>query len=105
MSLKGKVAIVTGGNSGIGRAISLALSRAGAEIAIDYVANPEATEALEREIASLGDQSIGVDADVGQVGDLQRTRGCSRFEIRPHRYHGQQRWRRDPDVDLGYDRG
>ena len=72
MSLKGKVAIVTGGNSGIGQAISLALSRAGANVAIDYIAHPEATEALEREIASLGDQSIGVDADVGKVGDLQK---------------------------------
>ena len=80
--------------------------RAGAEIAIDYVANPEATEALEREIAaSRRPIPIGVDADVGQSRGSAETRGCSRFEIQPHRYHGQQRWRRDPDVDLGYDRG
>ena len=55
MSLKGKVAIVTGGNSGIGKAIALGLAKAGANIVIDYVAHPEATEALEREIAALGD--------------------------------------------------
>jgi glucose 1-dehydrogenase len=72
MSLKGKVAIVTGGNSGIGQAIALGLARAGANIAIDYIAHPEATEALEREIASLGDQSIGVDADVSKIDDLQK---------------------------------
>ena len=60
MSLKGKVAIVTGGNSGIGKAIALALARAGANIVIDYVVHPEATEALEREIAALGDTAIGV---------------------------------------------
>jgi glucose 1-dehydrogenase len=72
MSLHGKVAIVTGGNSGIGKAIALALAKQGAAIVIDYVAHPEATEALEREIATLGDQAIGVDADVSHVADLQR---------------------------------
>ena len=40
MSLEGKVAIVTGGNSGIGKAIALALAAEGANIVIDYVANP-----------------------------------------------------------------
>jgi glucose 1-dehydrogenase len=72
MSLKGKVAIVTGGNSGIGKAIVLGLARAGANIVIDYVVHPEATEALEQEVASLGDRSIGVDADVSRVEDLQK---------------------------------
>ena len=72
MSLNGKVAIVTGGNSGIGQAIALGLAGAGANIAIDYIAHPEATEALEREIASLGDQSIGVDADVSKLDNLQK---------------------------------
>jgi len=60
MSLNGKVAIVTGGNSGIGRAIALGLAKAGANIAIDYVAHPEATDALESEISKLGDVAIGV---------------------------------------------
>jgi len=72
MSLKNKVAIVTGGNSGIGQAIVLALAQQGASIVIDYVVHPEATEALERQIAKLGDQSIGVDADVSQTADLQK---------------------------------
>jgi glucose 1-dehydrogenase len=72
MSLQNKVAIVTGGNSGIGQAIVLELARLGAKIVIDYVVRPEATEALEQQIAKLGDQSIGVDADVSQVADLQK---------------------------------
>jgi glucose 1-dehydrogenase len=72
MSLKGKVAIVTGGNSGIGKAIALGLAKAGAGIVIDYVAHPEATEALEREIAALGDNAIGVDADVSHIEALQK---------------------------------
>jgi glucose 1-dehydrogenase len=72
MSLKNKVAIVTGGNSGIGQAIVLELARQGANIVIDYVAHPEATEELERKVAALGDQCTGVDADVSQVTDLQK---------------------------------
>jgi glucose 1-dehydrogenase len=71
MSLRGKVAIVTGGNSGIGRAIALGLAKGGANIAIDYVAHPEATEALEKEISALGDTAIGVEADVSRIVELQ----------------------------------
>jgi len=72
MSLKGKVAIVTGGNSGIGMAIVLELARQGANIVIDYVAHPEATEALAQQIRALGDCVIGVQADVSQVAELQK---------------------------------
>jgi glucose 1-dehydrogenase len=71
MNLKDKVAIVTGGNSGIGMAIVLELARQGASIVIDYVAHPEATEALERQVAALGDRVIGVKADVSQVAELK----------------------------------
>ena len=69
--LKGKSAIVTGGNSGIGKAIVLALAEAGANVIIDYVGHPEATEELERQVAALGDTAIGVEADVSKVADLQ----------------------------------
>ncbi len=72
MTLTGKVAIVTGGNSGIGKGIVLALAEHGANVVIDYVSNPEATEALEQQVIALGDRAIGVDADVSKVEDLQR---------------------------------
>jgi glucose 1-dehydrogenase len=72
MSLHGKVAIVTGGNSGIGRAIAIGLANAGANIVIDYIANPDATTELEGEIAKLGDKAIGVQADVSKVEDLHK---------------------------------
>jgi len=72
MTLKDEVAIVTGGNSGIGQAVVLELARQGANIVIDYVAHPEATDALERRIAGLGDQSIGIEADVSKLADLKQ---------------------------------
>lgn len=72
MNLKGKVAIVTGGNSGIGANIVLELARQGSNIAIDYIVHPEATDTLEKQIAALGDQAIGVEADVSKVADLQK---------------------------------
>jgi glucose 1-dehydrogenase len=71
MTLHGKVAIVTGGNTGIGKSIVLALAQDGANIVIDYIANPEATEDLEKQVAALGDTAIGVEADVSKVNDLQ----------------------------------
>ena len=72
MSLKNKEAIVTGGNSGIGQAIVLDLAQQGASVVIDYVCHPDATTALEQQIAGLGEQSIGVVADVSRVADIQK---------------------------------
>jgi glucose 1-dehydrogenase len=72
MTLKDKVAIVTGGNSGIGMAVVLELAKQGANIVIDYVVHPETAEALAQQVRALGDRAIGVQADVSQVADLQR---------------------------------
>lgn len=77
MTLEGKVAIVTGGNSGIGKAVVLGLAAAGANIVIDYVANEQATEDLERQVVALGDRAIGVEADVSKVDDLERLIGAA----------------------------
>ena len=72
MLLKDKTVIVTGGNSGIGAAIALAAGREGANVVIDYVVHPEATEELDDEITRAGSEAIGVDADVSKVADLRR---------------------------------
>ena len=70
--LDGKVAIVTGGNTGIGATVVLALIEAGAKVVIDWVANEQAEEDLERKIAGLGGVAVGVQADVSKIKDIQR---------------------------------
>jgi glucose 1-dehydrogenase len=71
MTLHGKVAIVTGGNSGIGKAVVLALANQGANIVIDYIADEAAEAKVEAEVRGLGDKVIGVKADVSKVDDLR----------------------------------
>jgi glucose 1-dehydrogenase len=72
MNLSGKIAIVTGGNSGIGQAIVLGLVAQGAKVVIDFVAHPEATAALERQVHALGAEAIGVKADVSRLAELEQ---------------------------------
>ncbi len=71
MDLQGKVALVTGGAIRIGRAISLGLARAGADIVLNYHTSGEAAQATAAEIAALGRQAWPVQADVGQVAQVQ----------------------------------
>ena len=77
MTLKGKVAIVTGGNSGIGKAVVLGLAAEGASIVIDYVSDPDAAEALEEQVRSLGDQVVAVNADVSKIPELEKLIGAA----------------------------
>jgi glucose 1-dehydrogenase len=72
MTLANKVAIVTGGNSGIGKSVALELAKQGANVVIDYVSHPEATDALEAQIRAFGVGVFGVQADVSKLDDLNR---------------------------------
>lgn len=64
IKLEGKRALVTGGNSGIGAAIALALADAGSKVAINYVAHPEVADELMRAIQQKQGEAISIRADV-----------------------------------------
>jgi len=71
MRLKGKVALVTGGSRSIGRAISLAFAREGADMAVNYVQDATAADEVAQEIRGLGRQAIAVQADVSQAKQVR----------------------------------
>ncbi len=71
MHLKDRIALVTGGGRGIGRAIALRLAREGADVAINYFRNRAPAEETAREIRALGQRSTIIRANVGEVDELE----------------------------------
>lgn len=65
-TLAGQTALVTGGNSGIGRAVALALAQAGADVAINYVDHSEAADEVAEAVHRMGRRAMVVHADVSQ---------------------------------------
>ena len=72
IELSGKRALVTGGNSGIGKAIALALGEAGAQVAVNYITHPEAAEQLVSRIEEQGIQALAVQADISDTNQVHR---------------------------------
>ncbi|MEX1253369.1 MAG: 3-oxoacyl-[acyl-carrier-protein] reductase [Dehalococcoidia bacterium] len=70
--LSDKVALVTGGSRGIGRAISVALAGQGARVAVNYVSNAEAAKEAVGQIESGGGKAIAVQGDVAHADDARR---------------------------------
>mgnify|MGYP006278873827 CR=1 FL=1 len=69
-------ALITGGNSGIGKAIGLALGAAGARVAVNYLKDQEAAKTVVGQIRETGGQGMAVQADISQfrqVADMFRT--------------------------------
>ena len=71
MQLEGKVALITGGGSGIGRATALLFAREGAAVAVVDLDESRA-QAVAREIEGEGGRAIAVRCDVSQAADCQR---------------------------------
>lgn len=71
MNLKGKVALVTGGAIRVGKAITLALAREGADIAFSYHSSEEEARETQREIAALGRRVHAQQADAGKVAECR----------------------------------
>lgn len=72
MRLKGQVALVTGGGTGIGRGISLAFAREGGQVAVNYSKSRDKAEDTVRQIKASGGQAMAVQADVSKEADARR---------------------------------
>jgi glucose 1-dehydrogenase len=68
--LAGQNALVTGANSGIGRAVAMALARAGANVVVNYVSNAEAAVGMVEEIATQGRKGLAIHADVSNEAEV-----------------------------------
>ena len=71
-SFKGKVALVTGGSRGIGKAIALEFARRGADIAFNYQRNHESAARTQREIEGLGVHCLRFKAHLGDSEKIKK---------------------------------
>lgn len=70
MNLSGRIALVTGGSRGIGKAIVCRLAESGAKVAFVYQSNRDAADKLAAEQTALGREVIGIQADVSKKAEV-----------------------------------
>lgn len=71
MRLEGKVALVTGAQQGIGRAIAVALARDGADVGVNFLDDASAAEGVAGEIRGLGRRAVTVQGDVSRAASVE----------------------------------
>jgi glucose 1-dehydrogenase len=69
--LTGQKALVTGANSGIGEAVAIGLARAGADVVVNYVTNPEAAQKVVEAIEAEGTKGLAIEADVSKEAEVE----------------------------------
>ena len=75
--LEGQVALITGGNTGIGRAVALAYAREGAKVIIGWYERPKETEIALNDLAAAGADALAVEVDVTDEAAVAEVFGTS----------------------------
>jgi glucose 1-dehydrogenase len=70
--LSGQSALITGANSGIGKAVAIEMAKEGAWVTINYISKQEDTEHILKEIKSFGGKAIGIKADVSKEDQVKQ---------------------------------
>jgi 3-oxoacyl-[acyl-carrier protein] reductase len=81
--LTGKIALVTGGGRGIGLAVSLALARAGCDVAVNYRERRDNADCAVREIQEMGRRSVAIQADVSRSADVAQLVAATERQLGP----------------------
>ena len=81
--LTGRVALVTGGGRGIGRAVSLGLARAGCDVAVNYRERRDDADYAVGEIQKLGRRAVAIQADVSRSADVTELVRATESEVGP----------------------
>jgi 3-oxoacyl-[acyl-carrier protein] reductase len=71
-SLKGRIAVVTGGGRGIGRAVAIRLAEEGAAVAVNYRSDRKSATAVVDELTDHGHRAVAIQADVSDPDQTSR---------------------------------
>jgi 3-oxoacyl-[acyl-carrier protein] reductase len=82
-AFSGRVALVTGGSRGIGRAVALRLAGEGADVALSYASRADAAQQVVNEIEALGRRAISLACDVSRPADVERLVATTRERLGP----------------------
>ena len=98
--LDGKVALITGGDSGIGRAVAVLFAREGADVAISYLTEHEDAKVTKKAVEAEGRRCIPISGDVAKREHCMKAVAAHREGARQARRAGQQRRLPDPFGEL-----
>jgi 3-oxoacyl-[acyl-carrier protein] reductase len=81
LSLRGRVALVTGGSRGIGRATVLGLAELGADVVVNYARDVRAAEETVREVLAMGVKALAIQADISSLEEAERLARVTHEEL------------------------